>query len=33
MLVALFAALAPVIRRDVRKQFASLKSLCERSAT
>jgi hypothetical protein len=32
LLVAVFAALAPVIRRDVRKQFASLKSLCERSA-
>ncbi len=26
----LFAVLAPVIRRDVRKQFASFKSLCER---
>jgi hypothetical protein len=28
--VAMFAVLAPVIRRDVRKQFASFKSLCER---
>jgi uncharacterized protein YndB with AHSA1/START domain len=28
--VVLFAVLAPVIRRNVRKQFASLKSLCER---
>ncbi len=26
----LFAVLAPVIRRNVRKQFASLKALCER---
>jgi uncharacterized protein YndB with AHSA1/START domain len=25
-----FALLGPVIRRDVRKQFASLKALCER---
>ncbi len=30
LFVPLFAVLAPVIRRDVRKQFASLKSLCER---
>jgi uncharacterized protein YndB with AHSA1/START domain len=27
--VPLFAALAPVIRRDVRMQFGSLKSFCE----
>jgi uncharacterized protein YndB with AHSA1/START domain len=27
---AVFAVLAPVIRRDVRKQFASFKTLCER---
>jgi uncharacterized protein YndB with AHSA1/START domain len=27
---ALFALLAPVIRRDVRKQYASFKSFCER---
>ena len=32
LFVVLFGALAPVIRRNVRKQFASLKSLCERSA-
>ena len=25
----LFAVLAPLIRRDVRKQFASFKTLCE----
>jgi uncharacterized protein YndB with AHSA1/START domain len=30
LFVPLFAVLAPVIRRDVRKQFASLKALCER---
>jgi len=30
--VALFAVLAPVIRRNVRKEFASLKALCEREA-
>jgi uncharacterized protein YndB with AHSA1/START domain len=29
---ALFAVLAPVIRRDVRKQFASFKTLCEHRA-
>jgi hypothetical protein len=28
--VVLFAVLAPVIRRNVRKQLASFKSLCER---
>jgi uncharacterized protein YndB with AHSA1/START domain len=28
----LFAVLAPVIRRDVRKQFASFKALCEHPA-
>ena len=28
-LKAVFALLAPVIRRNVRKQFASLKALCE----
>ena len=27
---ALFSLLAPVIRRDVRKQYGSLKALCER---
>ena len=32
MYVALFAVLTPVIRRDVRKQFVSLKALCERPA-
>jgi hypothetical protein len=32
LLVGVFAALAPVIRRDVRRQFASLKTLCESSA-
>jgi uncharacterized protein YndB with AHSA1/START domain len=32
VLVAVFTALAPVIRRDVRKQFASLKALCEQPA-
>jgi hypothetical protein len=26
----LFAALAPVIRRDIPKQFASFKAFCER---
>jgi uncharacterized protein YndB with AHSA1/START domain len=30
LLVAVFAVLAPVIRRSVRKEFASLKELCER---
>jgi len=30
VLKALFPLLAPVIRRDVPKQYASLKSLCER---
>lgn len=30
-LKVLFALLAPVIRRDVPKQYASLKALCERS--
>ena len=28
----LFSLLAPVIRRDVPKQYASLKALCERAA-
>jgi dehydrogenase/reductase SDR family member 12 len=28
----LFVVLAPVIRRDVRKQFASFKTMCESSA-
>jgi hypothetical protein len=28
--VALFTVLAPAIRRNVRKEFASLKALCER---
>jgi uncharacterized protein YndB with AHSA1/START domain len=32
LLVAVFTALAPVIRRSVRKEFASLKALCENSA-
>ena len=31
LFVAAFAALAPVIRRDVRMQFGSLKTFCERS--
>jgi hypothetical protein len=31
-LKALFPLLAPVIRRDVPKQFASLKAFCERAA-
>jgi len=31
LLVVLFAVLAPVIRRSVRKEFASLKELCERA--
>lgn len=33
LLVVLFAVLAPVIRRSVRKEFASLKALCERAAS
>ena len=32
LFVAAFAALAPIIRRDVRMQFGSLKTFCERSA-
>ena len=32
LFVALFAVLAPVIRRNVRKEFVSLKALCERDA-